>query len=330
MACRRTSLGLILLALSLPLAARADDVADEARVAFNRGTELVVEARWAEALAAFERAQKLRAHAVTSYNIGACERALGRYTRARVAFLRALRENDEASGAQLSESLVEGTKGYLAEIDKLLAKVTVTLVPAQATVLVDGRPLAVEKGAPAVLVAGVRAPGAGESPPSSTFTLLVDPGVHVFLLARAGYSNAVVNRTFMPGASTTLKLELDKLPATLQVVSDRDGALVTIDGVDLGPAPVDALRPAGTHRVVVTKAGYVGYDHDVQVAPGEVLRVQASLVEDKPALTQRWWFWTATAVVVAGVAVGTYVLTRPEPSRGEVNGGTLGWKIAVP
>src|SRR6187402_143183 len=55
----------------------------KARELFVRGTTLVQSAQWAEALDAFEQSAALRPHPITTYNIGACERALGRYTVAR-------------------------------------------------------------------------------------------------------------------------------------------------------------------------------------------------------------------------------------------------------
>jgi hypothetical protein len=63
----------------------ADETASlaQARAAFAEGAARVGRADWAGALAAFERSAALRPHPVTTFNLGACERALGHYTRAR-------------------------------------------------------------------------------------------------------------------------------------------------------------------------------------------------------------------------------------------------------
>ncbi|HXK20616.1 MAG TPA: hypothetical protein VNG33_22550, partial [Polyangiaceae bacterium] len=61
----------------------ADPALEEARRSYREGVERVQQARWGEALAAFERSETSRKHATTTFNIGACERALGHYTRAR-------------------------------------------------------------------------------------------------------------------------------------------------------------------------------------------------------------------------------------------------------
>lgn len=333
MASRRTdprlAFGLAALVLARAPYLAADD-ADEARIAFEEGTKLVVEAKWAEALAAFERAEKKKPHPVTTFDIAACERAMGRYTRARTTLRRALREHDAGDHGKLPDNLVTDAKAWDAEIDKLVARAQVTLVPEAASILVDGRPLAVESTQPRVLVAGVRPPGPGEPAPAGTFTVLLDPGPHVLLLQRKGFTDAVVNRTFAAGSSTPLDLHLDTLPATLRIVADRESALVTVDGKDVGPAPVDVLRPAGTYHLVVSKVGYVTFDQTVKVGPGESLRVSATLRVDEPSITRRWWFWAGSAALVGGVAFGTWYLTRPAPTRPEVDGGSLGWKIQVP
>ncbi len=306
----------------------------QAREAFLKGIELVRKTQWAEALAAFERSSKLRPHAVTTYNIGTCERALGRYTRARAVLRRALAENDASGRTLLSDSLVTDINGLLAQIDGLLATAHVTLEPPGASIAVDGRPLDVATPAGEsvpLLVAGLRAPAPSEAPPAASFTLVLDPGAHVLTLSRKGYADAIVNRTLAPGSTTKLALLLDKLPATLHVACDQAGAAVAVNGVDVGVAPVDVSRPAGRYRVVVKKPGHVTYETEVVAHAGESADLRATLPEEKPPLTSRWWFWTAAGIIVSGVAVSTYVVTRTdsEPVRPPLNGGGLGWNVPV-
>jgi hypothetical protein len=312
----------------------ADDTA-RAREAFVQGTAFVHQAQWAEALSAFERSAKLRPHAVTTYNIGACQRALGQYTLARATLRAALARNEQAGGGELPDGVVAEIEAYTRQIDSLLAVADVTLDPPGAAIAVDGRPLAVDPsaapsaGAAPVLVAGVRPPGPGEPPPAARFVLVLDPGAHVMTLSRKGYADAVVNRTMLPGSRTTLALALDRLPATLHIVSDPPGAIVTVDGDDVGPAPVDVLRPAGSYRVVVRKAGFVTYEAQVPAQAGQEVDLHAKLPEQHTPLTKRWWFWTAAGVVVAGAAAGTYALTRtpPTPTRPPPDCGGLGWCV---
>ncbi len=136
-----------------------------------------------------------------------------------------------------------------------MAHASVTIAPADALVAVDGAPLL--PGGPSRMVAGVRAAGPGEAAPAATFELVLDPGAHVFVLSHKGFGDVVVNRTFAPASTTTLKLELDKLPGGLMhIASDHDQALVvTVGGIDVGMAPVDVTRPAGSYQVLVEEGG---------------------------------------------------------------------------
>jgi hypothetical protein len=305
----------------------------QARQEFMNGAELVKQARWGEALAAFERSGKLRPHAITTYNVGACERAMGFYTRAQKTFKDALAQNEAAGRTDLPASLLGDIDGYLSQIRGLLANVIVTLVPANAALTVDGRPLEVTepRANPPVLSGGVLAPGPGEAPPASLFRVQLDPGVHVFTLSRKGYADAVVNRTFLPGTSTELSLHLDRLPATLHVASYPAGGIVKVGDSDVGATPVDVSRPAGSYKVVVRKPGYVTYETEVVVQSGEEVNLSPNLPQEKVALTQRWWFWTGVGVVVLGAAGGTYLLTRGQGTaeRAPPDGGGLGWTLQL-
>jgi hypothetical protein len=310
-----------------PPAAASEDVKSRARERYLEGVKLVQRAQWSEALAAFESSVKLFPNASTTLNIGACERALGRYVRARATLSRALEES-AASQSPLPESSVVEAKGFIAEIDRILARVTLSVDPPEATLAIDGRPLAPQpagQGRP-TLAAGVLPPGPGTPPPAATFDVILDPGAHVITLSRKGFTDAVVNRTFAPGSTSGLDLKLDLLPATLKVTSSLPGALVHVDDADVGPTPTDVLRPAGSYRVLVQKKGFLPYNTQVTVQPGEEIKLRATLLEDKPSIVKQWWFWTAAAAVIGGGIGVTYAVThKPKPP--PYDGGTTGWVV---
>lgn len=185
-----------------------DSVLADAREAFRQGSALARQAQWDEALSAFERSYALHAHPVTSYNIAYCERAMGHYTRAHVLFTRALDEHMSAAQGVLSPGLVASARKYLSEITARVARVRVSLKPAGAAVLVDGRPLqVVETRAPQpLLLAGTRDPGPAEVPPALAFDLWLDPGPHVFVVSRANLPALVRTQRYAPGAHATLEL----------------------------------------------------------------------------------------------------------------------------
>lgn len=314
-------------------AARDDERVEQARRLYLEGLEHVREAHWGDALAAFERSRALRPHAMTSYNIGACERALGHYTRAHEQLSRAL---DEDRAGELPPSVTTDAHAFLEEIEQLLVRVTLVVEPPGTTVTFDGRPLQratpATPSAPPRFVAGLLAPGRGGVVPEGELEVVADPGVHVITLSRQGYADVVVNKTYRPGQRARLRLALAELPATIRVSSNERLAVVSVNRRDVGLAPVDVLRPAGVYHIEVTKPGFVHYGADVRVMAGEESALRATLVKEKPSILDKWWFWTAAAAVTGGVATVTFFATRSEPAaqRPPLDGGTLGWVARIP
>lgn len=312
-----------------------DPAREEAKAAFLEGTKLAGETRWAEALTSFERAQARVPHAVTRFNIGVCERALGRYTAARQTFEQALAE-DRAGTTALPERLKQDSEGYLKEIEALLVRVLVTVQPANASLAVDGRPLSIvgtsaDSTEPPVAIAGLRAPGKGEPVPAKQFVLEMDFGRHVLTFSRPGHSDGILAQDFEPGLAPPLDLSLDELPATIQISADQPGSLVTVEGRDLGPVPITLRRPAGSYRVIVEKDGFISANAQLVVKAGEQASFMAKLPIDKPSIVETWWFWTLMGVGVTGIAVGSYFIAREadEPTRPTLGGGSLGWRVPI-
>ncbi len=299
----------------------------KARAEFVTATDHVKNARWGEALAAFERSAAMRPHALTTYNIAACERALGRYTRARQTLAKAIEADDASGSRELPRSFAEDARRWMKEIDSILVRASVTLAPADSTLLVDGAPL-VRDGND--LVAGLPAGDRGVTTPGVHFTLVIDPGDHIVALSRVGFANTVITKNFSAGSTPELTLDLQSLPATIRITANLAGAVVSVDDLDTGVAPVQIARPAGAYQVAVRKKGYVPYVTTVRVSPGDHPSLQANLAEETTPVYKKFWFWTLAAGVVAGVTVGTYFLTRPDPQRPAPDGGGIGWVVSVP
>lgn len=335
---KRVVLALLLSGLAAPmLVAPSKAYAEEAdvknaREAFMRGAKLVRDAQWAEALAAFEESSRAHAHALTTFNVGACHRAMGQYTLARKDFERSLSENAKSGGRDLSPALAEETKKSAEEVTRLQAQLVLELAPENVKIAIDGRPLEAfrEEGGVAILLADTLPAGAGLPAPKGKFRVLLDPGAHVLTVSRTGFADAVRNETLGPGVSRELRLELDRLPATIRVASKPEGGQVLVDDADVGLTPVSISRPAGKYRVLVKKKGFLPFETQAALDPGQAVDVTAPLREDKPALTQRWWFWAGAGVILAGAAATTYALTRPDPERPAVDGGGLGWAVRAP
>jgi PEGA domain len=293
---------------------------------FARGNELAREEKWGEALAAFEASLQLRAHALTLYNIGVCERVLGRATRARERFRAAL--GRDTGGTELPPSIREEVLGFIAEYTRMLPRVQVQLDPKDAGIAVDGRPLREyrEEGR-LVLEAGVLAPGPGNPASAATFDLELDPGTHVIAISRRGYVDVVQTRTFAPGQRGALNLVLSELPATLRISATVAGAQVKLNEADVGLTPLELNRPGGRYRLTVAHPGYVTLTNEIAVTAGGESNLRISLQEERTPVIKRWWFWAGAAGVLAVASTITYFVTRPTPPPQPYNGGSASWVV---
>jgi hypothetical protein len=287
----------------------------EARQLFQSGTQLVKAAQWYEALGAFERSGQLRPHPVTTFNVALCERALGRYTRAKARFEQA------SADSTVPAALAEEMRTYVRELDGLLVRASVELEPADAAIAVDGRPL--QAG-----VAGLADSGKGTAAPGARFELIADPGAHLVVLSRPGYGDAVVRVSWKPGERATLPLKLDRLPALLKVSSNARRAVVTVDGIDVGVAPLELSRPPGRYRVALRGPGMLPYRTEVTLAPGQELKLEGLLAPERTSIVKKWWFWTSIGAALTGVALAGYFGARAAETP-PLDGGGLQWVVTL-
>jgi hypothetical protein len=305
-------------------AARADDVGD-ARAAFDEGVELVKNQRWGDALASFERAARLKPHALAYYNMGIAERSLGHLTRARVQFHTAL-ERDERSGhKELPASFADETQGNLKDIEARLVHLQVKLEPADSSLTIDGRPLAIDPTKRTTAMhAGVALASAEPPVLATTFEIVMDPGQREFVLQKEGFTPAIARESYVPGARADLHLSLSALAATIHVDADRRDAAVRIQGLDVGVVPVDVRRPPGTYALDVRSPGFVTYETKVQVGPGGHASLFAKMPPEPFVLTKKWWFWTGIVALVGGAALTVFLVTRPPA---DYDSGNTGWLV---
>jgi hypothetical protein len=303
-------------------APQTDDTTTRGRNAYARGVELSKQEQWSDALAAFEEAAAARDAPLVQYNIVYCQRALGRYVAARKTTRRVLE-----STTGLDSAKVEDLKGYLAEFEKIIVRVDVTLDPIEAVLVVDGRPLVPEDGSPDTYL-GSMGPAAAASPLGKrAFAVLLDPGVHLFNAARPGHQDAVVRKSYRAGERATLDLHLDVLPATIAIRSEPSNAIVRIDKREVGLAPIEFQRPAGTYKLEVMLDRFESYAATLDLQPGQRSELTAKLNPYTEPLTKKWWFWTGAAVVVVGGAALTYALTRPAPQPPAYDAGSANWLV---
>jgi hypothetical protein len=298
-----------------------DDATARAHSAYVHGVQLTHDQQWGEALAAFQEAASLRDHPQVEINIAYCQRALGRYVAARKTLLAVLAKPTGLDPAQIDES-----KSHLAEFDQLIARVTVQMDPPGATFAVDGRPV-IEGDAKDTYLGGVAPAGVGAPLGKAAFTVLLDPGAHVFRAVREGHQDALVSRSYHAGETASLDLHLDVLPATIAIHSEPASAIVRVDSREVGLAPIEFQRPAGQYKLEVLADHYETYKAALDLSPGQRADMTARLNPYTEPLTKKWWFWTGVAVVVAGGAVVTYFVTRPAPQPPPYDAGSANWLV---
>jgi hypothetical protein len=65
---------------------------------------------------------------------------------------------------------------------------------------------------------------------------------------------------------------------TITVESTPVGAMVTVDGKEIGVTPMKADIPPGPHRLGLAKEGFVGHQADVKLGPNLPASFKASLI----------------------------------------------------
>lgn len=157
-----------------------DPTQAQAREAFQRGLEQANNLQWSEASESFERSYQLYPRPQTLFNLGLAYRALGRYREGTETLERYLRD------ANVPPDLRAQVDEALAEMRRSVARITLNVVPANATVTVDEQPVR-----------------AGEE-------LLLNPGNHTLGARAEGYANYARTLTVTRGETRHFDVNLDR------------------------------------------------------------------------------------------------------------------------
>lgn len=295
---------LSIVAASSVFAAPTNTAKNDARRFFHEGRGLAEEHRWAEALEAFSASYDALASPLTLFNIGYCQRALGRTLDARTTFRKFLAD---APGSRAANTVLPEVKRILTELEARVARITVTVDHVQTRISIDGRPVEAVDG---------------------KVSLEVDPGFRSVLAERQGYKPFFGDLTISPGQHAKLTTKLDPLPATLLVQSSVAGAKVSLDGKAIGPAPASSEVAPGKHVIAVAAAGYIRYETTIEVNAGDEPVISAVLIEAPPPPAPPplppWVFWaTGGAAASSGLVAGFFAvrLRDSESSFSAIAGG---------
>lgn len=228
------------------------------------------------------------------YNLALAYRGLGRYVTAIECFERYLL----APEPTVPPERLAAIRDEVADLRRQLVHVQVGVEPADAAMVVDGRP------------AAPLAPGE---------ELVLDPGAHVIEWSAAGFRPA--RRDLPPGAAGarhSLEVRLVPLREGRLVVEPTPAtASVSVDGRPLGAGRRELQLPPGEYWVEVSAGGHVSARRAVQVGHTGVARLAISL-DRQP---NRWLtpLLIGAGAATLGAVVTTVVLTRPDvpaPHRG--------------
>jgi len=181
----------LLLALSgtQALAATASDRAT-ARKAFERGSRLYQQARYAEAAAAFEEAYRAVPNGVVLYNLGQCYEKLGGLEKALNSYQEYLRLVPKAEDREAVQTIIASLEGRLEAVKR--PKVTLSSEPSGALVSLDGQ----ERGA-------------------TPWSEPVEVGTHQLSLALKGYQPLRRELEVRAGEPVQLHLVLTPVPEVM-------------------------------------------------------------------------------------------------------------------
>jgi serine/threonine-protein kinase len=147
----------------------------------------------------------------------------------------------------------------LAPVSPAEGQITVSSVPPDATVEIDGR--------------------SGQSWKTPQTISSLTPGTYKVTVSKSGYATDVRTVQVVAGSRLAVDVRLAVVKGFLNVTGSPAGANVLIDGKDTGkvtPA-VFVLEPA-VHSVVLRKAGFLEAGSDIQLAAGQTIGYAPSLM----------------------------------------------------
>jgi tetratricopeptide (TPR) repeat protein len=278
----------IVLALALPgLAAAGPSDAQQiaaAKAFFKKGKELYNQARYREAIAAFEAAYKAKPHGVLHYNIAQCHEKLGDIPAALRSYHEYLREVPDADDKENVLKAMSNLEARLAATG--VQQLLVYSDPAEAEVWVDGQ-------------------SRGRTP----FSTVLPHGTHTVSLVKTGYKTVTREVVLAPDRSLELSLTLVKgasavpLPPPPALPAAPPAAATSPAP---GASPLAATPPA---------AGKVAAP-PVPISPAPPEPVKRELKKGK------LWTWIAGGVAVAAAGAGAYYGMKAQQASDDLRSGS--------
>lgn len=108
-------------------------------------------------------------------------------------------------------------------------------------------------------------------------SLTLAAGEHTLRVTKPDFGSVERTVNVAAGETTTETVSLSPKPATLTVSSNVSAATVTVEGTEVGSAPVSVEQPPGEYEVVVRADGYQPATRTVSLSPNERESVSVNL-----------------------------------------------------
>jgi hypothetical protein len=142
--------------------------------------------------------------------------------------------------------------------------------------------------------------------------LRVNAGTKTITISAENYFPWTKTLELQGGSSSIVEAALasKKTSAKLIVQSSTVGALVTVDGQQVGNVPLELSIVPGFHQIQLQKDGFDPVQSSANVDAGEEKHIDLTMTQ-KSGIIGKWWFWTAVGAVVVGGVITTYALLTP-------------------
>jgi hypothetical protein len=284
-------------------AARARTAHTEAREHFYDASVLYEQGNLEGAIVEFEASYAIEPLPVVRFNLAQCLKGLFRYADAIEQYQRYLADSQNVPADRRA-----AVRATIDELRSLIAPITIAVAPEGAEVRIDGRTMGTAPlAAPLQLAAGRR-----------VLEVVLDGHVTV------RDEIAVVARR---PRTIRVRLARQETAGTLRIRTAPRRALVRIDGLEVGAAPVERRVTAGGHVIEASANDFQLYRTSVQIRERQTLDLLATLEhEEAPSVTSRWWFWAGVSGVAAFATVLIIALwpdRRLDPIEGNVAPGIV-------
>lgn len=293
------AIGVCAVLISAGATARAGQAGalEQARTYFNVGARAYAAGQFIDAVKAFQEAYKLTPRSGLLFSMAQAYRKQyyldkkAEHLRAAIKYYRKYLERVPKGGRRADVA------DALAELEPLADKLQDRAAPEVRPRAQPSTGIMVSSPTPGVQIA-LDGQAAGKLP----FVSDVKPGKHHIVLTASGYKPYERDISVLEGSVVPLDVALRDKPGTLRVRAPA-GAHVSIDGREVGSAPLQAIQLApGRHFIAVTENGREPFSRDVDLGRGRTVTLDAKL----PGTTQRTVAWLmlgagAAAVVGGGV-----------------------------